>query len=65
MRIPLSTLALLALAACGKPATPAEDSELTVMNAMGTIEGTINDVSAIDTPPAPSDVPLNKTANKD
>jgi ABC-type glycerol-3-phosphate transport system substrate-binding protein len=53
----LAMSALLALSACGKSSSPAEDSELTVMNEIGRIEGTINDSSAIATPPAPSDVP--------
>lgn len=50
----LAFAATLALAACGKSSNPAEDSELTVMNGTGAIEGTINDVAAIETAAAPT-----------
>ena len=51
MKTGLMIMAALALAACGK-SKPADDPQLTVMNSIGPIEGTINDMSAIETVPA-------------
>lgn len=42
---------LFALASCGGGSSDADESQLTVMNSFGTIEGTTNDMSAMEATP--------------